>query len=135
MITDNPIKRVEDDAIGRVYSARSFARQVLDLDASSGIVVGVLGAWGSGKTSFINLARPEFKHAGVEVIDFNPWMFSGVEQLMEHFFAEMSAQLKVRPGLDQVGKSIEEYGEAFSSLAWIPYIGLGSKVSGPRPRC
>ena len=81
MVTaDNPIRRLEDDAIGRAPAARSFARQVLELDASEGVVVGVLGAWGSGKTSFIYLARSEFDQAGVPILDFNPWMFSGAMQ-------------------------------------------------------
>ena len=62
---DNPIRRQEDDVLGRAIVARSFARQVLSLDAREGIVVGVLGAWGYGKTSFINLARDEFDRAGV----------------------------------------------------------------------
>ena len=83
MITgDNPIKNPEDDVIGRVAIAREFAQNVLELDTSEGVVVGVLGPWGSGKTSFINLARNEFEKADVTIIDFNPWMFSGAEQLV-----------------------------------------------------
>jgi predicted KAP-like P-loop ATPase len=78
--SDNPIRRDEDDALGRARAARSFARQVLGLDASEGVVVGVLGLWGSGKTSFVNLARNEFEAEGVSVLEFNPWMFSGAEQ-------------------------------------------------------
>ena len=64
MITgDNPIKNPEDDVIGRFATAQKFAQQVLELDTSEGAVVGVLGPWGSGKTSFINLARREFEKA------------------------------------------------------------------------
>ncbi len=69
MITgDNPIKNPEDDIIGRVATAREFAQNVLELDTSEGIVVGVLGPWGSGKTSFINLARNEFKTKKIQRI-------------------------------------------------------------------
>jgi predicted KAP-like P-loop ATPase len=52
---DNPIRQPEDDVLGRLEVAESFADQVLSLDASEGVVVGVLGAWGSGKTSFMAL--------------------------------------------------------------------------------
>ena len=120
---DNPIRRPEDDTVGRAGAAKSFARQVLGLDARQGIVVGVLGAWGFGKTSFINLARIEFERAGVPILDFNPWMFSGAEQLVESFFTELAAQLKIRPGFEEIGKDIEEYGEAFSGLVWLPVLG------------
>jgi predicted KAP-like P-loop ATPase len=120
---DNPIKYAEDDSLGRLESAQAFARQVLSLDASEGAVVGVLGAWGSGKTSFINLARSEFEKSGAIILDFNPWMFSGAEQLVERFFAELSAQLKMRKGFSEVAKNIVEYGEAISNLSWVPIIG------------
>ena len=121
--SDNPIRCLEDDTIGRAVVAKSFARQVLGLDAKEGVVVGVLGAWGSGKTSFINLARTEFEGGGVPILDFNPWMFSGAEQLVESFFSELAAQLKIRPGFEAIGKDIEEYGEAFSGLVWLPVLG------------
>ena len=43
---DNPIRRPEDDALGRTNAARSFAAQVLSLDVTEGVVVGVLGRRG-----------------------------------------------------------------------------------------
>lgn len=120
---DNPVHDAADDTLGRLRLAKSFAQQVLSLDASEGLVVGVLGAWGSGKTSFINLARDDLEAGASAVLDFNPWMFSGAEQLVESFFIELSAQLKLRPDLAEVGKGLEDYGEAFSGLAWVPLVG------------
>jgi predicted KAP-like P-loop ATPase len=123
LAADNPVRQLSDDKLGRTSAAKSFALNVLRLDTSEGVVVGVLGAWGSGKTSFINLARPTFEEDGVPVLDFNPWMFSGAEQLVQSFFSELSAQLKLKPGLVEVGKGLEEYGEMFSGLAWVPIVG------------
>ena len=82
-----------DDVLERAGVADAFARQVLALDASHGTTVGVFGPWGSGKTSFVNLARKTFEGKGVPVPDFNPWLFSGAEQLVERFFAELSANM------------------------------------------
>jgi len=120
---DNPIRHAEEDTLGRGTAARSFAQQVLAVDAREGVVVGVLGPWGSGKTSFINLARCEFNGANVPVLDFNPWMFSGAQQLVESFFIELAAQLSIHPGLSEVGKDLQEYGEAFSGMGWLPLVG------------
>lgn len=120
---DNPVRTAEDDALGRATAAAHFAEQVLSLDISEGAVVGVLGPWGSGKTSFINLARQRLMTGSVAVLDFNPWMFSGTEQLVESFFVELSAQLRIRPDLAGVGRDIEAYGEAFSGLGWLPLVG------------
>ena len=120
---DNPIRTPAHDRIGRARAAEHFATSVLRLDAREGLVVGVLGPWGSGKTSFVNLARPAFELSAVPVLDFNPWMFSGAEQLVQSFFSELSAQLKLKPGLAEVGKGLEEYGDIFSNLTWLPVIG------------
>lgn len=132
---DNPIRDPKDDALGRAGAARSFSEEVLSLDASEGLVVGVLGAWGSGKTSFVNLARIHLESASAAVLDFNPWMFSGAHQLVESFFIELASQLRLHPRYEQIGRAIEDYGEAFSSLTWLPLVGpwierarVGSKL-------
>jgi predicted KAP-like P-loop ATPase len=123
LVGDNPIQRVEDDMLGRAPVAASFVRQVLAIDPKQGLVVGILGPWGSGKTSFVNLALSEFKSADVTVINFNPWMFSGAQQLVEAFFLELGAQLRVSPGLAEVGEDLQQYGEAFSAMSWLPLVG------------
>ena len=120
---DNPVREPDDDLLGRVCAAKAFARQVFKLDASEGVVVGVLGPWGSGKTSFVNLARTDLEAKAAAVIDFNPWMFSGAEQLVQSFFGEISAELKLKPGLAQIGDDLQDYGEMFSGLGWLPIVG------------
>lgn len=120
---DDPITDTNDDVLGRARRARSFASEVLSFDVSHGLVVGVLGPWGSGKTSFVNFAKTELTKSGITVIDFNPWMFSGAEQLVESFFVEIAAQLKLKPGMTEIGKDLEDYGEIFSGLGWLPLVG------------
>ena len=126
--SDNPIRNSEGDVLGRADVAKSFARHVLALDVSEGTVVGVLGPWGSGKTSFINLARTEFQREEIQVLDFNPWMFSDAEHLVERFFIELTSQLRIRSGLDEVGKALEDYSEIVSSISQIPVVGPWSKL-------
>ena len=117
VLNDNPIRDSRDDCLGRTDSAKSFAQQVLLLDASEGVAIGVFGPWGSGKTSFINLARKEFKHKEIPVLDFNPWMFSGTEQLVGRFFAELSAAMGETSGLKTIGQALREYGSAINAVA------------------
>ena len=120
---DNPIRNPEDDVLGRANLASSFSEQLLSLEVTEGVVVGVLGPWGSGKTSFINLARKRLQTAGITILDFNPWMFSGTEQLVGFFFVELSAQLKVRSSFAELGRSLEDYGEIFAVTSWLPIVG------------
>lgn len=120
---DKPIRAPEEDVLGRRKMAESFATQIMALDATEGVVVGILGPWGSGKTSFVNLVRLHLEASEVTVLDFNPWMFSGDQQLVELFFTELSAQLKLRPTLSEVGKALENYGEIFYSMRSLPLVG------------
>lgn len=120
---DNPISSSEDDLLGRDRFAANFAEQVLALDAEEGLVVGILGVWGSGKTSMVNLARRHLEGQQIAIVDFNPWMFSGADQLVQAFFIELASQLKVKPGLAEIGEGLEEYGEAFGGLGWLPFVG------------
>jgi len=50
-------------------------------------------------------------------------MFSGAQQLVESFFIELSAQLKLHPGLVELAGDLEDYGEAFAGLGWLPFVG------------
>ena len=60
---DNPIKGASEDRLGRNPTVKSFVGQVLEMDASQGLTVGVFGPWGCGKTSFIGLVKEELKAA------------------------------------------------------------------------
>lgn len=137
--TDNPIRESKYDALNRDGTAESFVEHVVRLDISEGIVVGIFGPWGSGKTSFVNLVRERFKQADIPVLDFNPWMFSGAEDLVERFFAELVIQLKLQDDreLKRVAIGFESYAKMFSSLEivffpdiWIARIILLIKLLG-----
>lgn len=94
---DAPITSSVDDGLGRAPVAQDFATSIRQLDTSQGLVVGVLGPWGHGKSSFINLMREQFEtEPALTVVDFNPWMFSGSNQLVNFFLTEIGAELNVR---------------------------------------
>ena len=121
---DNPISFSEDDALGWAPIARTFARRTLELNATYGMVVGVFGPWGSGKTSYINLARPEFKKNKVPVLEFNPWLFSGADQLVGRFFAELSSLMDETPNLKNIGRYLRNYGDVITpTIAVISTLG------------
>ena len=127
---DNPIRYCNQDLLERKGAAKAFARDVLALDTSEGVAVGVFGPWGSGKTSFINLAGTYFNDKKIPVIEFNPWLFSGTEQLVGQFFAELSTELRAQ-NLAELGKALEDYGDAFTGgHSHVRNIGVILKVIG-----
>lgn len=86
IFSDNPIKKPEEDLLSRSNVAISQVNEISDLDASEGYVVVIMGPWGSGKTSSINLIRLGLENEPkMPVIDFNSWMFSGTQQLVDIF--------------------------------------------------
>jgi predicted KAP-like P-loop ATPase len=122
---DNPIKDKEEDELGRSNIAETLAVEIRLLDASEGCVVGVLGPWGSGKTSLINLIREALKqNPELPVLEFNPWMFSGTDELLQTFFLEVGAQFRSRTDrLAELAGDIEAYGEVVAPLRLLPVIG------------
>jgi predicted KAP-like P-loop ATPase len=93
---DDPIDTPEDDLLGRERLAEVLAAEISSVDARRGAVVAITGPWGSGKTSLMNLAAARLnKDAQVlGVVEFNPWLFSGAEQLTESLLAELATQLR-----------------------------------------
>ena len=69
------------------------------------------------------LVRSHLEAKGIEVLDFNPWMFSGTSQLIERFFFELASQMRLRRDIAEVGKELEQYGEVLAGLGWIPVLG------------
>lgn len=105
ILIDTPIKNKEADRLGRVDHAKYFANYITKHDVSSGLVVGLFGTWGSGKTSFINLTQGFLKENSSGIIEFNPWMYSGTSQLVHGFFSEVSKYIRHLEDLDKSDNS------------------------------
>ncbi|RRN04439.1 cytochrome C nitrite reductase [Bibersteinia trehalosi] len=126
LINDNPIKDNNSDLLDRTDNAEKFAKHIFSFDYKEGLVVGICGEWGCGKTSYINLMRPELEKHSI-VIDFNPWMFSDTHNLVSLFFTEMAAQLKEYNDNSDIADKLENFGELLSSVSSIPIIsGIGA---------
>lgn len=92
--SDRPISSSADDKFQRAAFAKLLAAQLLALPKGDSFVLGLSGPWGSGKTSILNLVEKEFTvNEEVVVVWFNPWLFSGTSELLEHFFEELAAQI------------------------------------------
>ncbi|ERH27425.1 P-loop domain protein, KAP family [Aggregatibacter sp. oral taxon 458 str. W10330] len=129
LISDNPIKDSSNDLLDRASSAEAFAKHIFSFDYKEGLVVGLCGEWGNGKTSYINLMRPELEKNSF-VLDFNPWMFSDAHNLVALFFTEISAQLRDYEDDNELINSLSSFGELLSNLKPIPFVGNYFSVLG-----
>ncbi|MGC6360194.1 KAP family P-loop NTPase fold protein, partial [Bisgaard Taxon 45] len=129
LIGDTPIKNTDKDLLDRTSSAEAFAKHIFSFDYQEGLVVGICGEWGSGKTSYINLMRPILQKNSI-VIDFNPWMFSDAHNLVALFFKEMGSQLKGYQDNSKLANNLENFGNWLSKLKAIPHWGEFFKILG-----
>ena len=124
---DRPIPGRKDDKFQRASFADALVTQVLALPKNDSFVLGLVGAWGSGKTSILSMVEEAMQkqQQDVVVLKFNPWLFSGTEQLAAHFFHEIAAQLQESTDrkLQEAGASLMSYSEALSPLSAVPFIG------------
>lgn len=122
---DSPIRNETQDLLGRATTAKIIASEIRGIDASEGYIVGILGGWGCGKTSLVNLVRNDLEDGiAIPVLDFNPWMFSGAEQLVDKFFQELAGQLRIHgERLNDLATDLENYGALFAPMRFLPVVG------------
>lgn len=62
---ERPIEQASEDVLGRMNFVRRLADALIDKSTkkSRGLAVGITGAWGSGKSSVLNLLRRHIKEA------------------------------------------------------------------------
>jgi hypothetical protein len=131
---DQPIRSYEEDILGRASFAQSLADAILSYKEKDSIVIGLFGAWGSGKTSISNMALEHIDLVSKDktddekpiVIRFNPWNFSDQNQLITQFFKQLSVVLNRSDyGADakKAGERLELYAKFFEPLTIIPQIG------------
>jgi predicted KAP-like P-loop ATPase len=124
---DPPIRRKKEDRLNRARFAEALAEQIAGVPGQGGVVFGLLGSYGSGKTSILNMVEETLKEDPEDpvVLWFNPWPFSGTEQLVEHFFEELAAQLSEEPDdrLRRIGEALERYGKLLGPLRYVPGVG------------
>jgi len=120
---DEPIRSSAEDRLNRVGFATELARAVARFERPESLVIGIYGAWGTGKTSLLNLIEEKLQEESTDppvVFRFDPWGFSDQDQLTGRFFSELAAFARLHlslPSLADVSETIEEYGELLSPVA------------------
>lgn len=120
---DSPITKAEEDLLERSGFVDSVARILKAAPTTESNVFALYGEWGSGKTSLKNLIIQQLGtlvESNSVVVEFNPWAFSGQDQVLEAFFTEISKSL----GRVQNG---EKAAETFKKLG--AYLSYGAKTS------
>lgn len=106
---------------------RSFAVSSIELlerlrTQSASSVIALIGSWGAGKSSVLNIIREELSapDPSVEnpwiVVDFNPWLYQDLPSLQAGFFNELHSSLPTDHSWSKVRESISKIGRAVAPL-------------------
>src|SRR5205823_13198051 len=102
VVLDEHIHGIAEDRLDRSNYARVVSDEIAAIPAGSSTVLAVTGSWGTGKTSFMNLVFEQLKQDRERVVtNFNPWLFSGTEDLIARFFQDVASKLKLALPVDR----------------------------------
>lgn len=91
-IEDKDVK-ISEDRLNRSNFAKSLALNIKNYlnrnEINDCLTIGLMGEWGSGKTSILNMTEEYLKDTDIKIIKFNPWLYSSYNQIVEQFFDNM----------------------------------------------
>lgn len=118
MAADNPKSNKADDQLDRYPFAEQIVNGLLTSyeNGSESLIIGINGAWGMGKSTLLNFIKTELKDKGI-IFDFNPWLFSGQEQLQRKFFKELKLKISFWAKLQEKSESAAEGIEKVQEVA------------------
>ena len=130
---DLPIMKSSEDKLNRESFAKSLANVILQSAFPTSFTVGLYGAWGSGKTSLLNMVIEQIERSStyVVILMFNQWLCSDPKQLITQFFKQLASAIKMKkPTADTVCELVDQYADIFDAASLIPYAGAAIAAAG-----
>jgi predicted KAP-like P-loop ATPase len=110
---DRPISAKSEDRFQRWGFAKRVADTIARREDPRGLVVGIFGAWGEGKTSVLNLITEALEeHKYVIAVRFNPWYFTSEAVLLQALFSTLAQGIgeKLPTAAERLGNALQKWG-------------------------
>ena len=125
-----PIQKCEQDLLGRDTFSKMVADVIVSYESEESLVVGILGSWGDGKSSTINMIVEKIEgnkeKQNYIVVRFSPWNYSSQNDLISLFFNELCASVLRQP-IGEGEKIIRAIIEYLDVLDEVPVLNKYSK--------
>ena len=134
-LTDDEIDQDADDFLANGADAAQFAQTVLASRSNGGLVYGIDGPWGVGKTSFLNLASNYWrKNAANEVIvvRFEPLRFASDPDLAERMIRDFSSEIQRQVFVPEFRPAANRYSRMLKGKADFSFLGFSLSLE-PSP--
>lgn len=113
-VEELPIEKLEHDSFNRRGLAQEIANKINLTTNEKAFAIGILGEYGSGKTSFANLIKLYLEESSTAIVDFNPWRAESTPNIQKDFFDLMASELY---NLDpKISASILNYSRKLSRI-------------------
>ena len=127
---DDPIASLSEDTLGRGHVAQRTAELIIETHSwESSVVLGLIGPWGSGKSSVLELTINELAKTGQEwkVVRFTPWAAGDTNGMLAEFYAAIASALPDKK-FDKFRAGLADVIEVSSPAAtFVPYAGSFAK--------
>lgn len=132
--SDKPIESSEQDLLGRTTFSKQLGEAIYKYDGKDGLVLGVFGKWGTGKTSILNMVVNEINYLSKSdaekpiIVNFSPWNYTDKDNLISLFFRVLKNKLdmdKYEEIRKEIGKALTDYSDALDALSLVPLVGSG----------
>ncbi len=134
-ISDRP---ADCDTLGRSHFAKSLAHSLLFVNAGDGLVVGIEGSWGTGKSTVIGFVKKQLSEGDDTavltpiIVDFNPWLVSNTGALVEALITQIAASIHLDTKSPEksikAGQKLFGYVGLLKHLKYLKYIPGASLV-------
>lgn len=128
---DRPLASKADDKLNRAPFAERVAGVLRGLPKGTGLVVGVHGPWGDGKTTVLNMLQADLEADGESAtVVFNPWRFTDEPSMLAGFFRVLGGVIRAK--LATKGEEVAGWVEKIGRYARVvdDRFGKASEVAG-----
>lgn len=132
--SDKPIENANQDLLGRAFFSEQLGKAIYEYNLKEGLVIGLFGKWGTGKTSVINMAISQVESLSESdnekpiILKFAPWNYSDKDNLISMFFHCLKSKIQKLDNEDvkrKVGSALNDYAGAFDAFSLVPVVGVG----------
>ena len=112
---DQPITDIEEDILGRKTMVNHISNFILNQRSKKSIAIGIVGGWGDGKSSVMELVEKLIKkESGYIIVHFNSWLSISVNSIIADFFETIEVAIS-ETSID-VSKELRKYSKKVLSV-------------------
>ena len=129
--SDRAIENKRQDKLSFAGIAKQLAPSIVKASKGDGMVIGLEGTWGSGKTSLLNLLRTKLdksKKKEIHTITISPWLDGDNSSMVESLLERMI------PILEAKEKAIATTSEKRTNAVKKQVIGIGQMLKSYGPK-